>query len=171
MDTFELLQEQHRHVEDLLDALEGVDAEGSGDLVARLQGALSLHHRLEALHLHPLVLRLEGRLRARQDEEDHLTLHELAQELEEQTPGSADWLARLVALRDVLVAHVHDEESAVLGAVEQSLTPLERDDVARSLERSLAELRRRAAEDGPEPPLVSDEALLDPAALGPDWRV
>lgn len=166
-----MLQEQHRHMEDLLDALEGVDADGSGDLVARLQAALALHHRLEALHLHPLVARLEGRVRARQDEEDHLTLHELAQELEEHPPGSADWLARLVALRDVLVAHVHDEESALLDAVEQSLTALERDDVARALERSVAELRRRAAEDGPALPLGSDGAVLDPTAHGPDWRV
>ncbi len=55
-------------------------------------------------------MRVEGRARALQEAEDHLAMRELMAELELLPGGSLEWLARLMALEDVVVAHVQGVE-------------------------------------------------------------
>jgi hypothetical protein len=142
MGPFDMLSGQHRELEELLEALVSEESpSGDGEERTReLAALIRLHSRLEERHLQPLILRFEGRFRAREELEDHLTLCELAEELEESTPGGPEWLARLTALEDLLVAHVQEEEEALFARIATGLNPREGEELLRALEASLEEL-------------------------------
>ena len=117
MGPFDILAEQHRELEERISALEAEEdpgeAEAQRERFQALADALRVHARLEERYLYPLVARIEGRVRAREEAEDHLALRELVEELEELTPGGDEWWARFTALEDLLVAHVQEEEAEV----------------------------------------------------------
>lgn len=115
MGPFDILSELHRELEERLAALEaGVEPGESGTWHERFEelvAALRVHARLEERHLYPLLARVEGRVRAREEEEDQLAIRELLEELEEHEPGDEEWWARFTALEDLVVVHVREEEA------------------------------------------------------------
>lgn len=138
MGPFDILSEQHRELEERLEALVSEEG-GEGDVEERareLAALIRIHGRLEERYLQPLILRFEGRDRAREELEDHLTLGELADELEELTPGGPEWLARLTALGDLLVAHVQEEEAALFPRIATCLNAREGEELLRGLASS-----------------------------------
>lgn len=142
---FDILIDQHRELEERFERLasEG-DPEDSRGQVAELLELLRLHSRLEERCLYPLLLRVEGRGRARLEAEDHLTMRELMDELEEFSPGQSDWQARLLALEDLVVAHFQEEENALLPPLLTALDAHEQDDLRRELLATREELLSRA---------------------------
>jgi hemerythrin-like domain-containing protein len=130
MGPFDILAEQHRELEEQLEALTSEqtleEPEAKADQLQALTALLELHARLEERHLRPLLARVEGRIAAREEAEDHLAMVELAEELQELAPGEEEWWARLTALEDLIVAHMRQEEaetfprlSSLLGQDEQ----------------------------------------------------
>jgi hypothetical protein len=115
MGPFDILTAQHRELEEQLGALESGDGPSAPDTQRErlevLVALLRVHARLEERHLSPLLARVEGRGRAREEAEDHLTMRELGEELEELEPGTDEWWARLTALEDLVVAHARQEEA------------------------------------------------------------
>jgi molybdopterin converting factor small subunit len=144
MGPFDILAEQHRELEELFEALQAEDgAEASEDQRERTGALLSLlrvHARLEERHLYPLLARVEDRARARQETEDHLTMGELLDELEEQTPGGPEWWARLMALQDLWVAHVREEQEQTFPLLMTELAADEQQELRHALEASREEL-------------------------------
>ncbi|HYH98076.1 hemerythrin domain-containing protein [Hyalangium sp.] len=116
MGPFDILAEQHRELEERITALDADAGSGSGEPDAWLErfeefaAMLRVHARLEERYLSPLLARVEGRARAGEEAEDHLAMRELVEELEEFSPGEDEWWARFMALEDLLVAHVREEE-------------------------------------------------------------
>jgi hemerythrin-like domain-containing protein len=142
---FDILIEQHRDMEERFERLASEsDAEELRGQVAELLDLLRLHSRLEERCLYPLLLQVEGRARARMEAEDHLTMRELMEELEELPPGHSDWQARLVALEDLVVAHSQEEENALLPPLLTALDAQEQDDLRRELLSTREELLARA---------------------------
>ncbi|HET9452577.1 MAG TPA: hemerythrin domain-containing protein [Aggregicoccus sp.] len=140
MGPFDHLAEMHRDLEERFEALESADPDDIPPLVAELVEALRLHSRLEERHLYPLIARVQGRGRASRGVEDHLTMRELIAEMEELRVGSFDWLARLLALKDVVMAHVQEEEAQDFPRLQQALNPEEQEDLQRTMERTHGEL-------------------------------
>ncbi|MDC0712164.1 hemerythrin domain-containing protein [Stigmatella sp. ncwal1] len=144
MGPFDILSEKHRELEEHLEAL--LSEEGAAEAEERT-GPLAMlirqHTRLEERHLQPLILRVEGRSRAREALEDHLALCELAEELEEFTPGGPEWQARLTALEDLLVAHAQEQEGALFPRIATCLNEREGEELLRALEASQEDLGRR----------------------------
>ncbi|MBF5045389.1 hemerythrin domain-containing protein [Aggregicoccus sp. 17bor-14] len=142
MGPFDYLAEMHRDLEERFEAVESADPDDVQPLTAELVEALRLHSRLEERHLYPLIGRVQGRARARQGVEDHLTLRELMAEMEDLRPSSFEWLARLLALKDVVMAHVQEEEAQDFPRLQAALEPHEQEELQRSLERTHVELLR-----------------------------
>ena len=142
MGPFDYLAEMHRDLEERFEAVESADPDDVQPLAAELVEALRLHSRLEERHLYPLIGRVQGRARARQGVEDHLTLRELMAEMEDLRPSSFEWLARLLALKDVVMAHVQEEEAQDFPRLQAALELHEQEELQRSLERTHAELLR-----------------------------
>jgi hypothetical protein len=138
MGAFDILLQQHRAVEECLAQLDDAQHDGTPPheltaLTGELVALLRLHTLLEEQHLYPLLLRVGGRAQAREEAEDHLTLRELLDELLEEPPGSDGWLAHLVALEDVVVAHLQWEEARVLPRLATALDAQEQEDLGRAL--------------------------------------
>ncbi len=114
MGAFDILVAQHRELEECLAQFDGAPPHELGALAVEFIALLRLHARLEERHLYPLLTQVGGRARAQEEAEDHEAMRELTDELLELTPGTDDWLARLTALEDVVVAHIQWEEALVL---------------------------------------------------------
>jgi hemerythrin-like domain-containing protein len=116
MGPFDILAEQHRELEERITALDSDADSDSGEpdtwqeRFEEFSAMLRVHAQLEERFLYPLLARVEGRSRAREEAEDHLAMRELVEELAEFSPGEDEWWARFVALEDLLVAHVREEE-------------------------------------------------------------
>jgi hypothetical protein len=137
MGPFDILVRQHRELAEQLEALGA--GEGPAEAGARreqleaLLALLRLHAVLEERLLYPLLARVEGRSRAAEEAEDHLTMQELSEELALLEPGSDEWLARLMALEDRVVAHGLQEELETFPRITASLDPRQRDELHRAL--------------------------------------
>ncbi|KFE68624.1 Hemerythrin HHE cation binding domain protein [Hyalangium minutum] len=136
MGPFDILTEQHRELEERLSALDAEmdsgEAETQRERFQALADALRVHARLEERYLYPVMARVEGRVRAREEAEDHLTLRELIEELEELSPGEDEWWARFTALEDLLVAHVQEEEAEIFPRLTSALDQEEQTELSHS---------------------------------------
>jgi hypothetical protein len=143
MGPFDLLAEQHRQLEERFEALGAQDGLDAGEQRERTEGLLALlrlHTLLEERYLTPLLTRAEGRARGRVEAEDHLTMSELMGEVEEQPPGGPEWWARLMALEDLLVAHVREEEEQTFPRLVVMLDAGEQEELRHALETLREEL-------------------------------
>ncbi|MFY2560434.1 hemerythrin domain-containing protein [Corallococcus terminator] len=153
---FDILVEEHRELEERFERLvSGAEEEEPLSAQHELLELLRLHTWLEERCLQPLVARVEGRARARQQAEDHLAMRELMDELEELSPGDTEWQARLYALEDLTVAHFQEEESALLPRLTTALDPREQQQLRAELTLAREELRALASG-----PFVSGSAPL-----------
>ena len=142
---FDILIDQHRELEECFERLvSGTEPEELRSQVAELLELLRLHSRLEERCFYPLVMQVEGRSWAREEAEDHLTMRELMDELEELPPGHPEWQARLFALEDLVVAHLQEEENVVLPRLRTALDAQQLDDLRRDLSLTREELLARA---------------------------
>ncbi|WP_404367310.1 hemerythrin domain-containing protein [Corallococcus coralloides] len=156
---FDILLHQHHELEDLLERLASeADAEELAHAQESLARLLRLHSRLEERCVQPLVTRVEGRARAREEAEDHLTLRELMEELQELTPRGVEWQARLFTLEDQVVAHVQAMEHGVLPRLSASLDAEELEELGHDLALTYEELLDRSQ----HPPASGRGALLEP---------
>jgi hemerythrin superfamily protein len=144
MGPFDILAEQHRELEERFEALETEVGPGEADeqreRASALFRLLRLHSLLEERHVYPLLTRAEGRARTREQTEDHLTMSELMDELEEQPPGTPEWWARLIALEDLLVAHMREEEEQTFARLATALDAGEQEELRHALEAFRDEL-------------------------------
>ncbi|NOK33693.1 hemerythrin domain-containing protein [Corallococcus exercitus] len=155
---FDILLQQHREMEALLERLASeTDEEELAQEQEGLSRLLRLHSRLEERCVQPLVTRVEGRTRAREEAEDHLTLRELMEELQELTPRGVEWQARLFTLEDQVVAHVQATEHGVLPRLSASLDAEELRELGHDLALTYEELLERSQ----HPPASSRGALLE----------
>lgn len=138
MSAFELLVAQHRELEECLAQLDGAPPEELGALAAELASLLRLHSGLEEAHLSVLLSRLEGGALAREEAEEHLVMRELVDELLALSPGSDAWFARLMALEDVVVAHIQWEEARVLPQLSAALDSSETERLREALKATAA---------------------------------
>jgi len=142
MGPFDILAEQHRELEERLTALgaEEESGEAQREHFEELAATLRVHARLEERYLSPLVARIEGRVRAREEAEDHLAMRELVEELEGLTPGEDEWWARFIALEDLLVAHVHEEEVGLFPRITSAIDEEEQHELRHSFLKLREEL-------------------------------
>ncbi|WP_223640322.1 hemerythrin domain-containing protein [Corallococcus sp. EGB] len=156
---FDILLQQHRELEELLERLASEpDAEEVASAQEALARLLRQHSRLEERCIQPLLTRVEGRARAREEAEDHLTLRELMEELQELTPRGVDWQARLFTLTDQVVAHVQATEHGVLPRLSTALDSDELEELGYDLALTYEELLERSL----QPPASGRGALLEP---------
>jgi hypothetical protein len=140
---FDILLDQHRELEALLERL-GADPEDAEQSQERLVRLLRLHWRLEERCVYPLLARVEGRARAREEAEDHLVLRELLEELQELTPRGEAWQARLLTLEDRVVAHVQATEHLLLPRLSTVLDSGELEELGHDLALTYEELLERS---------------------------
>ncbi|WP_229908591.1 hemerythrin domain-containing protein [Comamonas sp. JC664] len=158
---FDSLIRQHRALEARLERLASGEAPEASRDAAELLALLRRHSRLEERCLSPLLARVAGRERCREQLEAHLTLRELMDELEVLPPGRPEWQARLLTLEDRVVAHFQEVENALLPQLMTALDSLALDDLRRDLSATRMELFARPQVSHGAPAPLQDSRFWD----------
>jgi hemerythrin superfamily protein len=121
MDAIEMLEEQHRDVEDLFDELQSAEASDKQDLFDELADSLAVHVLIEEMHFYPAV-------RARRTEdilleslEEHILIKRTLAALLHLDPRDDNFQARLAELKAQVEQHVTEEEDDLFPKVRRVL--------------------------------------------------
>jgi len=152
MNAIDLLTQQHRKMEHLLDRLDH-QGPGSGpqkrDLFARMAAVLSQHISLEEGHFYPSTEAVRSGELLQAALEGHLAMKQLVADLLELDPGDEAFASRLRLLREQVELHVIDEERELFPAVEAGFTPEQLESLGLEMETALEELRAELAHQAP----------------------
>jgi hemerythrin superfamily protein len=121
MDAIEMLEEQHRDVEDLFEELEQAHASDKQDLFDELADQLTVHVTIEEQHFYPAV-------RARRTEdilleslEEHLSIKRLLADLLPLDPRNELFDPKVKVLKEQVEHHVQEEEENLFPKVRKVL--------------------------------------------------
>ena len=121
MDAIEMLEEQHRDIEDLFDELGSADFADKQDLFDELADQLAVHASIEEIHFYPAV-------RARRTEdilleslEEHLTIKRLLADLLQLDPRNEQFETKIAVLKEQVDLHLKEEEDGLFPRVRKVL--------------------------------------------------
>jgi hypothetical protein len=123
MNAIDLLESQHREVEDLFFDLERApDAETKAELFEAVADKLAIHAAVEEHHFYPAVkdLRTEGLLF--EAEQEHLAVKRLLAELLETDVEDETFDGRVKVLKETVERHVAEERSELFRRVRMLFT-------------------------------------------------
>jgi hemerythrin superfamily protein len=118
MKATDLLEKQHRKVEDLFDKLEHAE-DGRKELVRELADNLAAHMAIEQELFYPAVREVDAKLVAESFEEHALAEVGLRRLLVATTDDA--YKARVTALKELIEHHVEEEEKELFPEVEKAL--------------------------------------------------
>jgi hemerythrin superfamily protein len=121
MDAIEMLEEQHRDVEELFDELESAEVAAKQDLFDELADQLTVHAAIEERHFYPAVQakRTEDLLLV--SLEDHLAIKRLLADLLQLDPRNEVFPAKIHLLKDLVERHAKEEEQQLFPLVRKLL--------------------------------------------------
>jgi hemerythrin superfamily protein len=121
MDAIEMLEEQHRDVEDLFEELESAHAADVQDLFDELADQLAVHSLIEEMHFYPAVRARRTADIVLESLEEHHTIKRLLAGLLEMAPNNPQFEARLAVLKEQVEHHVTEEEDELFPKVRKVL--------------------------------------------------
>jgi hemerythrin-like domain-containing protein len=110
MDAIELLEEQHRDVEDLFEELEEADASDKGEIFAEIADQLALHATIEERHFYPALDQPPTGGLVRESRDEHATVKRLLAELMTLPSSDTQFDGKIAALKEAVEHHVDEEE-------------------------------------------------------------
>ena len=138
MNAIELLKQDHKEVSGLMKQIETADKgdRSSMDLFMRLKQALTLHTQIEEqLFYPPLKMHEETRDMISESLEEHQEVDEILAEMQTLNPGNADFMDKLVELRDAVEHHVDEEESELFPKAQKVLGQSRLDEMGRQMQQ------------------------------------
>ena len=121
MDAIEMLEEQHRDVEDLFDELESAGASDKQDLFDELADQLAVHALIEEMHFYPAVKARRTEDILLESLEEHLSIKRLLADLLQLDPSNELFAAKLEVLKEQVEHHVAEEEDDLFPKVRKVL--------------------------------------------------
>src|SRR5512141_2657248 len=121
MKATELLQRQHREIEQLLERLRTAGPEDEAVIRRELANMLVAHTTIEQQHFYPAVRDAAPERILEAIEEHGLADYELARELGTR-PGDMNAQARGTVLSELILAHIRKEENDIFRRAESHLT-------------------------------------------------
>src|SRR6266849_5826816 len=111
MDATEMLEEQHREIDDLFDALYDADAGEMAELFTDLADKLAVHATIEERHFYPAVRSGGTDEIVFESVEEHQVMKRILSDLLDLEPGDGIFEAKLALLREEVDRHVEREET------------------------------------------------------------
>jgi hemerythrin superfamily protein len=135
MTAIELLKQQHREVEDLMQKVPSSEGAQKISLLGRIAESLTLHARLEERHLYPFLRQhgLEGEVR--HSLEEHAQMRRLVSEILELKRSDPRLEQAIGKLESVVRDHVQEEENEIFPKAREKVD-------AATLERAGEEMKR-----------------------------
>lgn len=149
LDAMAVLERDHAHLRQLLDALGQATTDRAYDqkkaLFRTFKAALHMHARLEEEVFYPAVMKLRSeaaRGTVKEALEEHQAVDSIIAEIEQMEPEDGQYDAKLESLRASIAHHVRAEEQAMFAEARNHLT----DDRLLALGRQMIALRERLPE-------------------------
>ena len=145
MDAFELLEKDHRKVEDIFEQLEPTTERAEKtreELFARLKMELDIHTQIEETILYPVLKQVsETREITFEGFEEHAVAKTLLLEMSEMDVTSEVWTAKLKVLQESIEHHVEEEEDEMFPDAREALSQEQIDELGAKLEAAKKELK------------------------------
>jgi hemerythrin-like domain-containing protein len=126
MDAIEMLEQDHRRVEDLFDQFEDAGDQAyrtKGELAERIVTELRIHSELEEQIFYPAARNSPGNTAdpVREAIEEHHVVAQLLDEIEVMDPGDEQFDAKVTVLRENVEHHVEEEEGELFKEARKAL--------------------------------------------------
>jgi hemerythrin superfamily protein len=121
MDAIEMLEEQHRDIEDLFDELEHAEASDRQDLFDEIADQLVVHAAIEEAHFYPAIRAGRTEDMLVESLEEHLTIKRLLADLLQLDPRNEAFAGKIEVLKEQVALHVKKEEDDVFPQVRKVL--------------------------------------------------
>lgn len=141
MDAIELLESQHREVEDLFSQIE--DAKGAKEkeqLFEQIADALAMHAAIEEHHFYPAVRAKKTKDILLESLEEHLGIKRVLADLMKVDASDETFDAKIKVLKEQVEHHVEEEESDLFPKAKKLLNSEELDALAQEMTAEQTEL-------------------------------
>jgi hemerythrin-like domain-containing protein len=146
MNAIELLEEQHREVEDLFQQIDDTnDDDARQALFDELADAIAVHAAIEERHFYPAAYREATEDLLRESVEEHLAMKRVVADLLELSPSDEAFNAKCRVLRDIVDRHVEEEEGVLFPQARRMLGPDILDELGDEMQETAEELREQGA--------------------------
>lgn len=141
MDAIELLEDQHRDVEELFAEIEETDdTEEKQALFDELADALAIHATIEERHFYPAVREKRTEDILLESLEEHLAVKRVLADLLDLSPEDRTFDAKVKVLKELVEHHVEEEEKELFPKVRKVLSADELRGVANDMMATASEL-------------------------------
>jgi iron-sulfur cluster repair protein YtfE (RIC family) len=113
MDILELLASQHAEVDQLIEKLEGDDADRD-EVFAEMADKLAAHATVEETIFYPAAMSKTTSEQLHEAVEEHLAVKRVLADMLDLDPESDEFDAKLAILKEQVSHHAHDEEEGKL---------------------------------------------------------
>ncbi len=143
MNAIDLLEQQHREVEELFEEFEGA---GDGAvktkerLCQEISDALAVHAEIEEKLFYPESKQENTEDVLRESVEEHLSMKRLVADLIESDPSDEQFDAKMKVLKEQVEHHVEEEEKELFPKVRKDLSKDELEDLGERMQALAEEL-------------------------------
>jgi hemerythrin superfamily protein len=146
MNAIELLESQHREVEDLFEEIEDSDdLDTKADLFEQLADKLAIHAAIEEHHFYPAVKEKRTEDILLESLEEHLAVKRVLADLLDNNVEDETFDAQLTVLKETVSHHVEEEESDLFPKVRKVLSKDQLEAVGQAMSAEQAELEEKGA--------------------------
>jgi hemerythrin superfamily protein len=121
MDAIEMLEEQHRDVEDLFDEIEEAEGAEKREVFAEIADQLVIHSAIEEKHFYPAVKARQTEDLLRESLEEHLSAKRIIADLLDMKVEDEQFDAKVDVLKELIQHHVKEEEDELFPKVRKLL--------------------------------------------------
>lgn len=154
MNAIELLQQQHRQVEELFSQIENAnDVDETIELFAELADSFLVHSHIEEEIFYPAAFAERTEEELREAVEEHLQAKRIIADMLDTDPSDEQWTAKCSVLKEDIEHHVEEEESTLFPMVQKQLGLAKLRELASQMQDRAEELKS----EGEPRQLVFDE--------------
>jgi iron-sulfur cluster repair protein YtfE (RIC family) len=127
---FELLQQDHREISQMLSQMQRTSGQKREKLFSQCQDALDMHMQIEEDYLYPALEDIdETKDLVRDSHEEHKMIKKQLMALEKLNVDDPKWDAKLQAMKENIESHVQEEETVLFRQAAKVLSRAELDDL------------------------------------------
>jgi hemerythrin superfamily protein len=121
MNAIEMLEEQHRDVEDLFEEIEEAEGAEKQEVFAEIADQLVIHSAIEEKHFYPAVKARQTEDLLRESLEEHLAAKRIIADLLDLKVDDEQFDAKVDVLKEMIQHHVKEEEDELFPKVRKLL--------------------------------------------------
>jgi hemerythrin superfamily protein len=121
MSAIDMLESQHREVEDLFEELEDAPDKKKHEIFLEIADKLAVHAAIEEKHFYPAAKSAETEDMVLEAAEEHLSVKRIIADLLKLSPRDEDFAPKVKLLQEQVEHHVEEEEEELFPKVKRAL--------------------------------------------------